>query len=223
MKTKLDSRQTFSADAFDVPQRSIDKPFRMTISDAFKMAGTGYRLAGRIESGALAAGDRIYVCPNKEAATVKAVYIDEVSRPTVFAGDHVTVTLTGIETSAVLPGSVLCDVLRPIPVVVRFQARIVVFDVDCPPLTVGSPLLLHHASLMEPVEMAKIRARLDKQTGVVLKKGPRFLVGGDCALVVLQAARTLCLETFADCKEMGRVTLRVGGMTVAAGVITKLE
>lgn len=193
----------------------------MTISDIFKATGSGLCLAGRVETGALATGDKIYVCPLKEPAIVKAVMIDEGTRPAVFAGDHVTVTLAGLDMGSVQIGSILCDIQRPVPIVTQFQARIVVFSVRVP-LTVGSPVLLHHQSLVEPASIGRLKALLHKQTGEVLKKGPRCLGNGACALVVLQTSRPICVEAFADCRELGRVTLRVDGVTVAAGVVTKV-
>lgn len=204
-----------------MPERSIDQPFRMTVSDVFKATGAGLCLAGRIETGVLAAGDKIYVCPLKEPATVKSVLIDDFARPAVFAGDHVTVALNGLDMDSITVGSVLCDIQRPVPIATSFQARIVVFSVRVP-LTVGSPVLLHHQALVEPASIGRLKALLNKQTGEMLKKSPRCLGNGSCALVVLQTCRPICVEAFADCRELGRVTLRVDGVTVAAGVVTKV-
>lgn len=193
----------------------------MTITDIFKATGTGLCLAGRIETGVLAVGDKILVCPLKEPAIIKSMAIDERPVPSAFAGEHVTVTLQGLDMTSVTTGSILCDIGRPVPIAGGFQARIVVFNVPLP-LTVGSPVLLHHNAQVEPASIGRLKARLDKQTGEVLKKSPRCLGNGDCALITLKTCRPVCVEAFADCKELGRVTLRVGGVTVAAGVITKV-
>lgn len=72
------------------------------------------------------------VCPNRELATVKSLSVDEVSKNVTFAGDQVTVTLSGIEMQNVSVGNILCDPQKPVQVSSKFQARIVVFNVTVP-------------------------------------------------------------------------------------------
>lgn len=159
--------------------------------------------------------------PLKEPVLVKSISIADQPQSAAFAGDAISVQLQGLDMSSVQVGALLCDIQRPVPIASSFQARIVVFDVAVP-LTVGSPVLLHHGGLVEQASIAKLKARLDKQAGEVVQRTPRCLLSGHCALVTVRALRPICLEAFADCKELGRVTLRVGGVTVAAGVVTKV-
>lgn len=72
------------------------------------------------------------VCPNRESATVKSLSIEEASTTVGFAGDQVTVTLSGIEMQNVSVGNILCDPQKPVQVSSKFQARIVVFNVTVP-------------------------------------------------------------------------------------------
>lgn len=205
-----------------MPERNIDKPLRMTISDIFKGTGSGSLcIAGRIETGALAPNDKVLVCPLKEVATVKSVSIDDASRLAVFAGDHVTVSLTGVDVANIAVGHVLCDLVQPVRIATRIQVRIVVLNVRVP-ITIGTPVLLHHHALVEAASIVRLSAQLHKQTGEVLKKSPRCLGNNTCALVVIETTRPICVERYADCKELGRLMLRIGGVTVAAGVITKV-
>lgn len=193
----------------------------MTISDIFKSTFSGFTLAGRIETGAIAVGDKIYVCPLKEPATIKKLHIDSMSQNVCFAGDNATVVLGGLDLESIAVGAVLCDIQRPIQITTRFQVRIVVFEVEVP-LTIGAPALLHQQALVEPVAFLRLKALVNKQSGAVEKRHPRMLDNGDCALVVLQTNRPICMETYAVCKALGRVTLRVDGVTIAAGVVTKV-
>jgi elongation factor 1 alpha-like protein len=83
-------------DGFKAPKRSIDKPFRLSISDIFKGAsGSGVSISGRIASGHVCNGDKILVCPTKEQANVKAILIDDLPVQTAFAGDQVSIVLSG--------------------------------------------------------------------------------------------------------------------------------
>lgn len=90
-----------------MPERSIDKPFRMSISDIYKGTTSGLCVYGRVETGVLRANDKILVCPLKEQATVKNITIDDVARSS-FAGDHVAVTLSGVDVSNISVGCILC-------------------------------------------------------------------------------------------------------------------
>lgn len=219
---KLLTLKRFQTDNFRVPERNIDKPLRLTISDIFKgTVSGGLCIAGRIETGVLAPNDKVLVCPLKEVATVKSVSIDDSTKLAVFAGDHATVSLSGVDVANIAVGHVLSDIVHPVAIATRIQARIVVFNVRVP-ITIGTPVLLHHHSLVEAATIAKLTAQLHKQTGEVVKKSPRCLGNNTCALVVIETTRPICVERYADCKELGRVMLRIGGVTVAAGLITKV-
>lgn len=205
-----------------MPERSIDKPFRMSISDIVKGTGSGICVSGRIETGVLCTNDKILVCPSKLQTTAKTITIDDTSRSSVFAGDHVTLTLSGMDIStAQWIGCILCSINDPIPMTQRFQARLLVFNIKIP-ITVGSPVILHHQSLIEPASIVKLKAQLHKGTGEVIKKNPRCLGNNSCALVEIETTKVICIERYADCKELGRVMLRIGGQTVAAGLVTKI-
>lgn len=194
----------------------------MSIGDIFKSGGSATSsVSGKIESGVLAVGDKLLVCPLKEQATVKAITMDEMPSKVAFAGDQVAVTLSGIDITTINVGAVLSDLYNPIPMTNRFRCRIVVFNVKIP-LTIGFPVIIHHQSLVEPAVVSKLKAQLHKSTGEVLKKNPRCLGNNTCAIVEITTSNRMCVEKYADLKELGRVMLRVEGVTIAAGFITDI-
>ncbi|XP_037922499.1 HBS1-like protein isoform X2 [Hermetia illucens] len=209
-------------DNFKLPERSIDKPFRMSVSDIFKGTGSGFCISGRIETGVLCVNDKVLVGPSREQAQIKSIMIDEASVTAAFAGDQVSVSLSGnIDIANISVGFIICDPANPIPIVTRMQARIIVFNVKVP-ITLGYPVLLHHQSLIEPATIVKLNAQLHKGTGEVIKKKPRCLGNNSCALVEIETSRPIGVELYADVKELGRIMLRVSGVTIAAGLITKI-
>lgn len=209
------------SDNFKVPERAIDKPFRMSVSDVYKGATGGFSVAGRIETGVLCLNDRVLVCPIREVATIKQILIDEAAQTSAFAGDQISVALTGVDVSSVSVGSILSDVQHVIPIATKIQARIVVFNVKVP-ITIGFPVLLHHQSLIEPAVIVKLKSQLHKGTGEVIKKHPRVLSNNSCALIEIEVGKPICIEKYSDFKELGRIMLRVGGVTIAAGLVTKI-
>jgi elongation factor 1 alpha-like protein len=128
----MQTKNILSLDSFRTPDRSVSKPFRLSVNDIFKGTGSGFCVSGRVETGSLNVGDRVMVCPSRELSNVKSLFIEDLSQTVVFAGDQATVTLSGIEMQNVSIGNVLCDPQNPVQVSSKFQARIVVFNLTVP-------------------------------------------------------------------------------------------
>lgn len=208
-------------DSFKPPERPVSKPFRLCVSDVFKGQGSGFCVSGRIDAGCVANGDKVLVMPAAEQGTVKGITIDELSTTQAFAGDQVALTLAGVDMIKVTTGSFLCDPAVPIRVSTRFQARLVVFNIEVP-LTRGFPVVLHYQSTTEQASIHRIISQLNKVTGEVVRNKPRCLVKNTSGLVEIKVSRPICVELYKEFKELGRITLRSGGSTVAAGVITEV-
>lgn len=208
-------------DYFKSPERPVSKPFRMSVGDVFKGQGSGFCVAGRIETGFVSSGEKVIVMPQGETALIKSVVIDDLPVPTTFAGDSATITLSNIDMSNVIVGSILCSPAHPIQTTTSFQARIVVFNVDIP-ITKGFPVILHYQSMSEPAVIKKLVCQLHKSTGEVVKKKPRCIGKQTSALIEIETSRPICLEVYKDIKELGRFMLRTGGQTIAAGLVTQI-
>ncbi|XP_021184707.2 protein HBS1 [Helicoverpa armigera] len=208
-------------DKFNVPERPVSKPLRLSINDVYKGTGSGFCVAGRIENGVINKGDKVLVCPTKEMAEVRNISINEMTSNVAFAGDQVSVTLSGVDMQNVSVGYVLSDPIQQVPVTTRFEARIVVFNVKVP-ITKGFPVLIHHQSLVESANIVKLKALLNKSTGELIKKKPRCLGNNCVAVVEIEVCRPICVERYKNVKELGRVMLRVAGTTIAAGLVTDI-
>nr|CAD7196559.1 unnamed protein product [Timema douglasi] len=208
-------------DKFRSPERPISKPFRLSVNDIFKGTGSGFCVSGRVETGMVHAGDKVLVQPQNEAAIVKALTIDEMPVQVAFAGDQVSATLSGIDMQNVSVGYILCDPVKSISVTSHFEARIVVFNITVP-ITKGYSVVLHHQSLVEQAVITKLVSQLHKSSGEIVKRRPRCLPKNSSAVVELHTSRPICMELYKDVKELGRLMLRIGGVTVAAGLVTKV-
>ncbi|CAN8006251.1 unnamed protein product, partial [Ixodes pacificus] len=209
-------------DGFKPPERPVSKPFRLCVSDVFKGMGSGFCVSGRIDAGGISNGDRVLVMPVGEQGSVKGITIDDMPTPHAFAGDQVALTLSGVDIINVAVGSFLCDPSAPIRVGTRIQCRVVVFNVEVP-LTRGFPLVLHYQSTSEQASVRRILSQLHKGTGEVVRHKPRCLTKNTSGIIELKVSRPVCVELYKEFKELGRITLRSGGSTVAAGVITEVS
>jgi elongation factor 1 alpha-like protein len=150
-----------SLDRLDVPTRSLEAPLRLPVANVFRgqtSGPSGLGVSGRVESGIVQVGERLRVLPGDESGLVRcklshasphlflfyelcfspsAIDLDGELVQWAAAGSNVTVFLTGIDPIYVGVGSVLCPVSHPVPLVSRFVAQIVVFDIKYP-LTTGS-------------------------------------------------------------------------------------
>uniref|UniRef100_A0A8C4GIT9 HBS1-like protein n=1 Tax=Dicentrarchus labrax TaxID=13489 RepID=A0A8C4GIT9_DICLA len=125
-------------DAFKAPQRSVDKPFRLCVSDVFKDQGSGFCVTGKIEAGYIQTGDRILAMPPNETCNVKGITLHDEALDWAAAGDHVSLTVTGMDIIKINVGCVFCDTKEPIRVCTRFRARILLFNIEVP-ITQGFP------------------------------------------------------------------------------------
>uniref|UniRef100_A0A8C1YI75 HBS1-like protein n=1 Tax=Cyprinus carpio TaxID=7962 RepID=A0A8C1YI75_CYPCA len=209
-------------DAFKPPQRSVEKPFRLCVSDVFKDQGSGFCVTGKIEAGFIQTGDKVLAMPPNETCTVKGITLHDEALDWAAAGDHVSLTVTGMDIIKINVGCIFCDPKEPIRACTRFRARILLFNIEVP-VTQGFPVLLHYQTVSEPATIRKLVSVLHKSSGEVLKKKPKCLSKGQNAVVEIQTQRPVALELYKDYKELGRFMLRYVGSTIAAGVVTEVK
>uniref|UniRef100_A0A669CM00 HBS1-like protein n=1 Tax=Oreochromis niloticus TaxID=8128 RepID=A0A669CM00_ORENI len=187
-----------------------------------KHQGSGFCVTGKIEAGHIQTGDRILAMPPNETCTVKGITLHDEALDWAAAGDHVSLTLTGMDIIKINMGCVFCDPKEPIRVCTRFRARVLIFNIEIP-ITQGFPVLLHYQTVSEPATIRKLISVLHKSSGEVLKKKPKCLSKGMNAIVEIQTQRPVSLELYKDYKELGRFMLRYVGSTIAAGVVTEIK
>ncbi|KAI9503521.1 P-loop containing nucleoside triphosphate hydrolase protein [Coemansia spiralis] len=213
-------------DTFTIPERPVDKPFRLSITDFFKGGVVGsansVSVSGRIAQGNVQLGEQVVLVPGGERGTIKAIDVDFVSEEWAVAGDSVVLMIQGIDIQQFSIGSIVCSALStPVQAVSRFEAQLVIFDPPVP-ITNGFPALIHIQSLNVPAAINKIIEVFDQRTGEVVKRRPRYIRKGATARVEIVTDTPVCLELFKDSKELGRIMLRKNGETIAAGIVTAL-
>ncbi|XP_071501814.1 uncharacterized protein [Diadema antillarum] len=209
-------------DKLKPPKRSIDRSLRLCVSDVFKGMGSGVSVSGKVETGYLQTGEKIIVMPAGENGLIKGISVHDEDARWACAGDHTTIVVTGVDQMNLTIGSVICNYQDPIKATTRFQARVVIFNIEVP-LTKGFPVLVHYQSVSETAVIKRLLSILHKSTGEVIQKKPKCLTKHMNAIIEIETSRPVCLELYKDYKELGRFMLRYGGSTIAAGVITELK
>ncbi|KIO21436.1 hypothetical protein M407DRAFT_15813 [Tulasnella calospora MUT 4182] len=224
-------------DSLQPPGRPIEAPLRFPISNVFKGGGTstmasGIGVSGRLASGVVQVGEKLRILPGDETAIVRTIEFEDNSVPWAAAGSNVTLYLSNVDPVNLNIGSVLCPPSDVVPLASSFIAQVIVFDIQVP-ITSGTSVELFHHSRDTPASVSKLLATLDRNTGNVIKANPRVLTKNTSAKIQLtlrggtlsapsSKATSIPIETFASNKEMGRILLRRGGETIAAGIVLEL-
>jgi len=220
-------------DLLDPPSRDIAGPLRIPISNVLKSEGSGTAVSGRLCSGVVQVGERLRILPGNETAIVRSIDIKEEYVPWAAAGSNATLCLTAVDPIHLSIGNVLCSTTDLPPLVSTFTARIIVFDIQLP-ITAGTSVEVFHHSRDVPATMSKLISTIDRASGKVLKSNPRMLTKSMSAEVQItlrtgtlsgpaSATRAIPLETFATNKDMGRILIRRGGETIAAGIVIDVD
>ena len=129
--------------------------------------------------------------------------------------------LKGVEEDEVMPGFVLCSKKTPVKTTTQFEAQLAVLDhknIIC----AGYTAVLHIHSAAEEVSLSALLHLIDRKTGKKTKRPPQFIKQGQKAIVRIETAGPICIESFNKVPQLGRFTLRDEGKTVAIGKVTKV-
>lgn len=205
-------------DTLPSPPRALDAPFRMPIVDKYKDMGTV--VMGKVEAGQVRRGNTLLLMPNRKNVEVLQLWVDEEEVSHVVCGESVKIKLRGVEEDEVTAGFVLCCPQQPCSVARKFQAHVAILETRSI-ICNGYSCVMHIHTAMEDVTVRSISIR-DKNTNEWLKT--RFVKSDQQARMVFECGGGMvCMETFADFPQMGRITLRDEGRTVAIGKILKVQ
>eukprot|EP01134_Creolimax_fragrantissima_P001811 CFRG1811T1 len=193
---------------------------RMPINERFKDMGTV--VMGKLESGVIERGDSLVLMPNKINCEVAEIYDDDEEVDFASAGSNIRLKLKGLDEGDITIGHVLCAPEALCPVVREFDAQIVLLDVDHI-VAAGFNCVVHVHATVEEVRFKALIATIDRKTGQIAQKKPRFAKQDQIIIARLECTQgILCVESFKTLAKMGRFTLRDKGKTIGIGKIVKL-
>jgi elongation factor Tu len=190
------------------PKRDVDKPFLMPIEDVFSIKGRGTVVTGRVERGKLTVNEDVEIVGIRD--TQKTVVTGlEMFRKTLDhtqAGDNVGVLLRGIEKDQVERGQVLAKPGTITPHT-EFEAEVYILSKE-------------EGGRKKPFFSGykpQFYVRTTDVTGEIkLPEGVEMVMPGDNAKMTVKLIQPVAME------QNLRFAIREGGITVGAGVITKI-
>ena len=191
------------------PERDNDKPFLMSIEDVFTITGRGTVVTGRVERGQLKLNDEVEIVGIKPTQKTVVTGIEMFRKQLDFAeaGDNAGVLLRGISREQVQRGQVLAKPGSVTPHT-KFEGQVYVLSKE-----EGG----RHTPFFSNYR-PQFYFRTTDVTGVVtLPEGTEMVMPGDNVTMSVELIAPIALENGT------KFSIREGGRTVGAGVVTKID
>lgn len=190
------------------PVRDIDKPFLMPVEDVFTIQGRGTVVTGRVERGVLKVNEEIEIVGLKDSrkTVVTGIEMFRKSLDEARAGDNTGLLLRGIEKTDVERGQVIAKPGSVTPHT-EFEAEIYVLAKE-----EGG----RHTPFFKGYRPQFYIRTTDVTGEVTLPAGVEMVMPGDNIKITGKLIYPVAME------EGSKFTIREGGHTVGAGVVTKI-
>jgi len=193
---------------FDVPERETDKPFLMPIEDIFSIEGRGTVVTGRIERGKIKVGEEVEIVgidPTTKT-TVTGIEMFNKNLEEGIAGDNAGILLRGTKKEDVHRGQVLAAPGSITPHT-EFEAEVYVLSKE-----EGG----RHTPFFSGYKPQFYMRTTDVTGEVTLPDGVEMVMPGDTATFKVKLVAPIAVD------DQMKFTVREGGRTVGAGVVTKI-
>ena len=190
------------------PKRETDKPFLMPVEDIFSIEGRGTVVTGRIERGKIKVKEEVEVVGLKPTAKTVVTGIEMFQKllDEGLAGDNVGLLLRGLKKEDIERGQVIAKTGSVTPHT-EFEAEVYILSKE-----EGG----RHTPIFSGYKPQFYVRTTDVTGEVTLPEGTEMVMPGDTVKYVVKLIAPIVLE------EKTRFTVREGGKTVGAGVVTKI-
>jgi len=179
-------------------------------------------MIGKVETGVVNQGDRVKLMPTGMLTTVLNLYSNEQAVRQARPGDNVAIRCD-LKLEDICKGFVLCQPVNEARAVTKFKAQLALVDLlDSRPLfTSGYTCMLHVHCCECEVTVGKLVSITDSKTKAEVPR-PRFAKQNDTITCILEVTQSICLAPYSEYPQLGRLTLRDEGKSIAIGMVTEL-
>ena len=190
------------------PTRDVDHPYLMPIEDIFSIEGRGTVVTGRIERGMVKVGDEVEIVGlmDTKKTTVTGIEMFNKQLDNGQAGDNAGILLRGTKKNEVERGQVLCKPGSITPHT-EFTAEVYVLSKE-----EGG----RHKPFFNGYKPQFYFKTTDVTGDITLPAGTEMVMPGDTVNLNIKLIAPIALE------DKQKFTIREGGRTVGAGVVTKI-
>jgi len=191
------------------PLRDEEKPFLMPIEDVFSIKGRGTVVTGRVDRGVMKPMTEVEIVGLQEEARKTVVTSREMFHKildSVVAGDNAGLLLRGVDRDEVQRGQVIAipGTIKPHR---QFESEVYVLKKE-----EGG----RHKAFFTGYRPQFFIRTMDVTGEITLKEGIEMVMPGDDSELIVNLIEPVAIE------EGSRFAIREGGLTVGAGVVTKI-
>ena len=174
----------------------------------------------KVEAGIISEKDELLLMPQNILVGIRGIEVQGMRCEQAGAG---TICELGIrlpndfDVNYLKKGTVLCDPKFPTPFVRKFIVKVVIYDLPQGAISKGEQIMIHSYTSKSAGKILNLISTVDSRTGTVIKERPKFLKAGQFANICIKLDERLCLELFSNYRMLGRVAIRSGSHTIAAG------
>jgi elongation factor Tu len=191
------------------PERAVEKPFMMPVEDVFSIKGRGTVVTGRVERGRIKVGEPVEIVGLQEKSKNSVVTGVEMFHKLLdegMAGDNLGLLLRGIERTDVERGMVIAKPGSITPHT-QFMSQVYVLKKE-----EGG----RHKAFFNGYRPQFYIRTMDVTGSIKLPEGIEMVMPGDDVNLEVELIIPVALE------QGSKFAIREGGLTVGAGVITKI-
>jgi elongation factor Tu len=191
------------------PVRDVDRPFMMPIEDVFSIKGRGTVVTGRVDRGIAKKGEPVEIVGLREKSMNSVITGTEMFHKEldqVQAGDNAGILLRGIERTDVERGMVVAKP-KSITPHKKFMSEVYVLRRE-----EGG----RHKAFFSGYRPQFYIRTMDVTGNIKLPEGVEMVMPGDSVNLEVELIVPVALE------QGSKFAIREGGLTVGAGVITKI-
>jgi elongation factor Tu len=192
------------------PKRDVEKPFMMSVEDVFSIKGRGTVVTGRVDRGRIKVGEPVEIIGLHEKTTSSVVTGVEMFHKQLdegLAGDNLGLLLRGIERTDVERGQVIAKPGSITPHK-KFLAQVYVLKKE-----EGG----RHKAFFNGYRPQFYIRTMDVTGNITLPEGVEMVMPGDDVNLSVELIVPVALE------QGSKFAIREGGLTVGAGVVTKIN
>ena len=190
------------------PKRETEKPFMMPVEDVFSIKGRGTVVTGRVDRGVVKVGEPVEIIGLRETRTSVCTGVEMFHKmmDEGMAGDNLGLLLRGIERTDVERGQVVAKPGSITPHT-KFNTKVYVLKKE-----EGG----RHSAFFNGYRPQFYIRTMDVTGNVELPEGVEMVLPGDNVDLTVTLIVPVALE------QGSKFAIREGGLTVGAGVITKI-